>query len=420
MMWTVLAALAAERPPPAGPPTERLEYASVVLSSQLRVLVAHHPTWKTVSIATVIEGGQVSEPTPGASRALVDAWLASSPSGRPVRDAYDRLGAEAKVRVEPESTVFWVHGPADATEPLLLLERQRLSRPLAQVDSAPLPSRPAVDDGFTSRYLEVAFETLYPEGHPYHAIWRPPAPGASLASAASLAEATWTPARTTLVVAGPTPPSRVLCLLDATRCGSAPDLQLAEATLALPEPSAWEAPDLPSPVDTDVGPVEAGISSPVVLLGWSLPGIDAGGLQIDRFARSFVEGALREQAALPEHGLSRCHLFEGRANSTLLCVVRGDAGLDVRRLRKRLRHGWSTKGLDESAEGWRKRQLAGLLGASGDAEHVQAVAEHLHRSQEVDVHGGELSALAFGAEAVERLLDEVLTEERMVVVRLTP
>ncbi|MEZ4317849.1 MAG: hypothetical protein R3F61_10105 [Myxococcota bacterium] len=423
MMWMLCLARASEPPPVARPTTESVSYASAVLSNDLRVVIEHHPTWRTVSIATVIDGGLVAEPRAGLTHALADGWLASSPTGRgAVGELYDRLGAESRVRVEPESTVFWVHGPADATGTLLALEMQRFADPLARLQGAVAPTRPAARDGFTARYLELVYASLYPQPHPYHGIWQAPADRrVPLEATAEFAAASWVPARTTLVVAGPMEPSRVLCSLDPMRCGTAPEMSTTSSTLALPDGaglSEGAVRDLPVPAHPDVGPVSAGVPGSAILLAWSMPGLDSGTQQIGRFAKLWVERSLRDEPELA--GGLQCHLFEGRRNSSVICVVRADAGLDLTRLRKRLGRGWARKGLDDATLDWRRRTLGGLIGASGDASELPAIAEHVHHSGEVSVHGGALEGLAFDERDVARFLDEVFTERRLVVVRLVP
>ncbi len=402
---------------------ERLRFAKRVLGDDLTVYVLPRPSWRTVSVATVIDGGRMAEPDAGLTRVLVDSWLASSPTGRgAVSDLYDRLGSRAEIRVRPESTVFWVHGPADALGPLLALERQRFANPLVRVREAAAPSRTTVRDGGTARYLEVVFSSLYPESHPYHDLWKPrERRPVALTTAAAHAQATWTPSRATLVVAGPVEPQEVWCGLDPAACQEEVTLSEAEATLALPdpEPVVWSA---PIPRHTDIGPVTIGSSSTSVpqdtlLLTWSIPGVADGGQQIGRWARLEVEQRLASTRGVP--GAARCRLFEGQAASTLVCRITAPADSDLSRMRRR----WDRRLDDDAAvpvDGWRRQRLLELLGATDDATHVPVVAEHVHHTGELEPYGGAAQGLAFDVEGARDYVQVVLDSERMVVVRLVP
>lgn len=411
----------AERPPPAPRPVERLAFGSALLDGDLRVVVLHHPSWSTVSIATLIDGGLADEPEPGLATALADAWLGSRPGGLSVQDAYTRLGAVAEVRVEPDVTAFWTHGPASAAPSLLALERQRLADPLARAADPARPrgeSRPRLhQDG---RWLAPVYDTLYPEGHPYHGIWRAPDPaGYPLYAAQALARRTWTPARTTMVVAGPMAPAEVVCALEPERCGDPSDLQTVEATLALPAPvpGAHRPGQQPVPRYPDVGPLPGPVDEPVAVLAWSLPGrAGAGdGLGVDAFAASWVEAVLREE--LGGRRLARCRIRDGEVNRTLVCIT---PDVDPARVRRRLARGWPARGLEEAIERHRGEAMAALLGATDDPEHARRLADQIHAGAEPSVHAGGLEALAYDRADVDVFLDEVLSEERLVIVRYHP
>ena len=384
-----------------------------MLDDELTVIVVPKPSWQTVSVATVIDGGRMAEPQPGITRLLTDSWLASRPGGRSVTARYDRMGARTEIRVQPETTVFWAHGPRAALTGLLALERQRFADPLLRVGPAVRPSRTTVRERFRATYLDAVFSALYPESHPYHGLWRADGPSVTLASAARHAQATWTPSRATLVVAGPVGPEDVACALQACPVEIATHTaQVGEISVLDGDLAGWAAPIPPA---TDIGPVEAGVPGDAVLVAWALPGIAAGGGHLARWAVDEVEARFVADRTLPAP--ARCQVFEGQRATSLVCVVHTPAAVDLSRMRKR----WERRldrPLQVSVAGWRTEQLVEVLGATDDPAQIPELAEQAHHSGSFQPMGG--SGLGFDDTVARSYVQRLLGAERMVVVRLVP
>lgn len=420
-MWIALSiGFAVEPPEPAASVVERVNSVETMRADGLRVVVVHHPQAQTVSVATVIDGGMVDEPREGLANELADSWFASVPGGDlTVQEIYGRLGADSGVEVEPDATVFWAHGPASSLKGLLALEQQRFVSPLRGLDSLARPSHPTSRRDFSARYFEPVFSSVYTPEHPYHGIWRAPERNLLLHDAAALAHTTWTPDRTTLMITGPQPPLEVLCAVVPETCGVELDTQELAAVLALPDPTGVALAPPSPPRFTDVGPLDAGVPEPLVLLAWAVPGTDSAASGAAELAVDLVEQGLRGKRR-PD-GLTRapyCFTLEARQSSTLVCVLPADPSLDLRRWRRKLRRGWKVKDLAGTTQRWRRTQLARLLGSSEDPQQVAQAARSRHRAGEPTVHGGALERLAFDERDVNEILRGYLSAQQMVVVRL--
>jgi hypothetical protein len=390
------------------------------LESGLRVIVAGEDGADVGAIATLVPAGARHDPEgrEGMARLAAELWLDTEiADGMTVREAHQRLGAEARVVVGADHTLFLVEAPA-ATLPLLLaMEGQRFTGPLAGVSgsdvahAARFPASSQADGLLGAGGADAVFDALYPEAHPYHGLAdRPDLADLGVEEVRSWAERHWTLERSWMVLEGGVGSGAWVAESLAwyggwpKESGSGPrvaDLTRAEAAL----------PAAPGPADAAEGDVRA------VWVAWSLPGVGptSGGPDA---TPALTWASLHVSAAIGDRFRgARCDWLLGFEATTFACLVpTDDAERATRSIRAAVRQ--ADDDLARHLEGWQQEEIVAALHSLGDpvGRRALARARGAARTGVADFAALRAEAATLTPKEARALLREHLSADRAVVV----
>jgi zinc protease len=435
--------------------------------SGLRVIVEEDHRAPLVSVVMLVGAGSTSDPPgkEGLAHYVEHLAFRARPDGKTtVWSLIEGAGAGAwNASTSFDETLYWEVGPREALGPLVALEGVRLSAPLAGItpevaaverDVVRSELRERNETGIFGSILGYMQAAVFPPGHPYA---RPVIGTHETLSAATLEDAQrfaaehYRPENVTMVIVGD---------VDLQTAGGVieqslpPELRAGvPGRAAVPRLDAV-APAPPEPPRAPMARYQAGVPTPELWIGWSLPrGFDAEGY-LDRFAAVAAQDAL-EGAFWHDQDIAgvHVHLVRGKQAAMLLCRVAlreaTDPERSVEHVVDRLVRIWSwsttargkiVRSLDgrrqmvpiSQAEAvrhhdagfvrlQRRAVTAMMLGAENLVERGGERAELTHFSGDPAAYSRQLQAvMGAGAERVSDFAYRYLSRERARAVLVTP
>ena len=394
-----------------------------------------------VSIVTVIDGGQAGDVQgrEGTAHLLEHLWYRSvtQEDGRTDETLAD-LGALWNAQTREDVTVFQTLAPAAALSRVLALEVHRLLEPLAGIDLAEIDAEREVVSHELQGNTEdgsIAFSALYPRlfpGHPYAATRADtPAGMASVGLADLLAYAAknYRPEGTSLHIVGNVDPRAVQQLIDLTF----PNELLTVHVNETPRTCAAHAPvsrEPPEPLDTTLRRAPASVQSPILVVGWTLPGAWGADEAAARQATELLEDSAPDRVEGETEDVV-CHYHPAIRASTVLCAREVPDGVDPDRFLKKVLP-WRPYASDGDARSWERWRTLSLIknlhGVLEEAEQQISpfdsgsdAALYSHFRGEPSFILGTLDSWASADRAaVEGVMQRYLTADRAVPVLLVP
>jgi zinc protease len=401
----ILAATSVLATPPNGVVIRDVSFkmGNLELPSGMRIVIEEDRSQPLVAVVAVVDVGSAQDPAgkEGLAHLVEHLTFRAKPDGKLARSSLlDFAGAGSwNAFTDHDLTTYVVVGPSEALPQLLALEGKRLLSPLAGLDAQTFEVEKGVvknelserdEQGQSTAIHSKLYGALYPEGHPYH---RPIAgseaslAGLTLPDAQAFVQKHYLPRNITLYVSGDVDLTTIQKVFDATlprefldapASGAvAPPKRLGEEAMAVPKP----------PAQTQLETVRAPSESPMLYIGWSLPGGLAGQKYLERFARTVFERvSYRAATSSSDIEALSAVLDEGRYGNTLVCAVQLKTG---RNPEKSL-----TKVLDQVVQMWAP------VDTSSDGVFESAV--DFHWLQNTAVVGVALQTESVGSRAIDK------------------
>ena len=327
------------------------------LPSGLRVIFQEDRSQPSVVVTAVYDAGGSSDPRgkEGLAHVIEHLWFRAQHDGAlPVKERITDLGGVFNAFTSSEETVFITHAPADALIPLLRLEALRMMDPMAGVTEEALGVERQVvrnelmwrkETHVFMRQLDVIEQMLFPPDHAFHRSIigsHQTLSGITLEDARRFTKKHYRPAKVTIVVAGNFDRSKAAQFLAkafppalVTRDGKpAQKMKLQKARARIQGPS----PEPPRPANTSVRTIKGPVTSPTVMLAWSLPGAH----RQDHWTMNLTVGMMNQvlvHKLRPRHAIDDdriefvgCFLIPRRLHSVALCVIEVAPGQDPNRI----------------------------------------------------------------------------------------
>lgn len=432
----------------------QLEGSDFPLPSGLRVFFQEDKGQPSVIVASVVGIGSVGDPAgkEGMAHLVEHLNYRSRHGDKPkTMDYIKSLGGEFNGGTAKDTTVYYVIAPKDALPELLAMEAQRMLDPLAGVTEEVLKverevvrnelrQRNESADG-VSQGVDQIFSMLFPAGHPYHRSVigsHESLKSITLDDVKAFTKKYYVPANVTIVVAGDFDRKEVGKLLGRgfpRELLAAPGYQGKDLPMAEPKPritGPGAAP--PPPVDKSIRHIKGPVTSPTVMVGWSLPAAyrdDDGMMQIVvRNMASAVGSMLAPEDPFDKErirGLG-CDLVPGVVHSTAICVISVMADQNPDEIAKKavdaLWEQWdqATRGRRSVSVG---RSMIGamvnLFNESASLERATSIAEYMHYTAQPDYYSRSIAALAKTKELAARdFAYKYLNRERAVRLVIQP
>lgn len=315
------------------------------LPSGMRIVIEEDRSQPLVAVVAVVDVGSAQDPVgkEGLAHLVEHLTFRAKPDGKLMRSSLlDFAGASSwNAFTDHDLTTYVMVGPSEALPQLLALEGRRLLSPLAGLDARAFEVELGVvknelnqrdEQGQATAVQSKLYGALYPEGHPYH---RPvtgtesSVAGLTLADAQTFVQKHYVPRNITLYVSGDVDLATIQKVFDASLPREVLDAPPSGA-LAPPKRLSQDTPPVPAPPEkVRLETIRAPSESPMLYIGWSLPGGLAGQKYLERFARTVFERVSVKAATSGSdiEGLSAT-LDEGRYGNTLVCAVLLKTGRD--------------------------------------------------------------------------------------------
>jgi hypothetical protein len=389
------------------------------LESGLRVIVAAEEGADVGAIATVVLAGARHDPEgrEGMARLAAELWLDTEiADGMTVREAHQRLGAEARVVVSADHTLFLVEAPAVSLPLLLAMEGQRFTGPLAGISSsdvaraARFPASSQPEGLLSAGGAGAVFDALYPATHPYHGLGdRPDLADLGVDEVRAWTEQHWALDRSWMVLEGGVGTGAWVAESLAwyggwpSERGSGPRV----ANLTRSDPTLPAAPG--------VAPAEGEVRA--VWAAWTLPGVGPTTEGPDA-TPLLTWASLHVAAALDARFRGvQCDWLLGSEATTFACLVpTKDPEAAARSIRAAVRQ--ADDDLANDLESWQQEEVVAALHSLGDpvGRRALARARGAARTGIADFAALRAEGAALTPKEARELLREHLSAERAVIV----
>jgi zinc protease len=308
------------------------------LPSGMRIVVEEDRSQQLVALVAVVDVGGAQDPVgkEGLAHLVEHLTFRGKPEGRLQRSAMlgFAAGGSWNASTSHDLTTYYVLGPTEALPQLLAIEGKMLQSPLVGVDAATLNVERGVvknelyerdEQGQATAVETWLYAALYPEGHPYHRSvigTEASIAGLTLTDAEDFVQKYYVPRNITLYISGDVDLTSIRKVFDATLPHEFLDAP-PSGPVAAAHRLTQEMPAVPAlPMKTQLETITAPSETPMLFIGWSVPGGLGGQRYLERFARTVF---LRSSSTAATFGSDieglGAHLEEGRYGNTLVCAV---------------------------------------------------------------------------------------------------
>ncbi|MBN2359486.1 MAG: insulinase family protein, partial [Deltaproteobacteria bacterium] len=432
----------------------QLEGADFPLPSGLRVFFQEDKGQPSVIVTSVVGVGSTAEPPGKEGMAHLIEHLnyrAKHGNNPKVMDHIKILGGEFNGWTAQDTTTYYVVAPKDALPALLEMEAKRMTDTLEGVTEEVLGAEREVvrnelrqrmeNTMVTNMGLDALYEMLFPAKHPYHRSvigTHETLRSITLDDVRAFVKKHYVPSNITIVVAGDFDRKQVGQILGRAfprELLAAPGYQGKDLPLAEPKPRVTgPAAEPPPPADKSIRHIKGPVTSPTVMLGWSLPAAyrdDDGMMQIVvSNMTSAVSSMLYPEDIFDQQRIKGvgCFFEPGVHSSAALCIIALMADQDPDDIAKKavdaLWEQW-----DQAARGRRGRSLGramtssmvSLFNESASLERAVSIASSMHFTGQPDYFSRSIAALTKTKELVAReFAYKYLNRERAVRLVIEP
>jgi zinc protease len=337
----------------------QIDLRDFVFPSGLRILFQEDHTQPIVSITAVIDRGSADDPPgqEGIAHLVEHLWFRSLHGDLPkVWNVLHELGANLNASTASDWTNYMSVAPKDALVPLLRLEALRIGEPVLGVTAEDVATeREIVRNELRMRYentdgsaLWYLRPKLYPEGHPYHNLGigtHESLNNITLEHVQEFTKNNYTPENTTIVVVGDFEIETIdengekvnnawRYVQEAFPMELLVDPENPDGPFELGEPPvrvSGESAPPPEPADTSISYHKGGVTSPTLVLGWSLPGSYRPNTPLMQMtAGTWLTSAVLTYTR-PDFDITRdelddlksigCFLWDEEVNSAAICFI---------------------------------------------------------------------------------------------------